>query len=252
MEGPGRTRVLIDCGVRLRRLETALAGLGIDPHTISAVLITHEHIDHTYCLGLRNPFPARYGIPVYVENGGGYDHPPHSAKYGGDFPTACSYQRITLAPGDDFSVGEFSITAFRSPHDVPTLGFICAVDGLALGLATDLGHVSDEVARRLAGCTHLILESNHDRAMQLASRRPPSLIARVLGNKGHLSNTQAAAALPGLVSSKTRTVLLAHLSIDCNRPEIARAEADASLKTARWLGRLAVAPAAAPTGWLGA
>ncbi|MDP2873264.1 MAG: MBL fold metallo-hydrolase [Bacillota bacterium] len=246
--GPGPTRVLIDCGVRQRRLEAALAGLGFCPSTLDAVLVTHEHIDHTYCLGLRNPFPARYEIPVYAQTQVWHAQCFAPAPYG---RAARGYPRRDLVPGEPVSIGELEFTAFRTPHDVPTLGFVCRVDGCALGLATDLGHVSGEVAGHLAGCTHLILESNHDRGMQLASGRPRSLIARVLGDEGHLSNDQAATALPDLVSGQTRTVLLAHLSLDCNKPELAESAAKENLARTGWRGNLQVAPAGMPSGWLG-
>lgn len=241
--------MLIDCGVTVRRLQAALAGLGIHPSDIDAVLVTHQHIDHSYCLGLRNPFPARYRIPVYGEPDAA---PADCVVKGGDAWAAGLYRRVALAPGATFAIGELAFSAFRTPHNVPTLGFVCSVDGCSVGLATDLGHVSDEVAAYLTGCTHLIFESNHDRAMQLASGRPPGVIALILGDDGHLSNTQAAAALRDLVSERTQTVLLAHLSLDCNLPELARSEAARSLSAARWHGRLHVAPAATPSGWLGA
>jgi len=125
------------------------------------------------------------------------------------------------------------------------------VDGCSLGLATDLGHVNGRVTDHLAGCTHLILESNHDRQMQLASGRPRSLIERVLSNEGHLSNDQAAAALAKLAAACTRTVLLAHLSLDCNTPDLAKAVADHSLARAGWRGNLQAAPGSSPSGWLG-
>ena len=41
----------------------------------------------------------------------------------------------------------------------------------------------------------LALEFNHDVALQYASGRSPRLIQRVLGDRGHLSNEQAAALL---------------------------------------------------------
>ena len=64
----GSTAVMIDCGVPLRRLERSLHGLGIDPLSLDAIYVTHEHGDHTRAMSLKNPFPARYGVPVYGTN----------------------------------------------------------------------------------------------------------------------------------------------------------------------------------------
>jgi hypothetical protein len=86
--------------------------------------------------------------------------------------------------------------------------------------------------------------------MELASGRPPYLIERVLGDRGHLANEQAAAALPDLVAGRTRAVMLAHLSLDCNLPALAMAVSEARLSSAGWRGRLVTAPPRGPSGWL--
>jgi phosphoribosyl 1,2-cyclic phosphodiesterase len=96
----------------------------------------------------------------------------------------------------------------------------------------DLGHVPDSIERVLTGLTHLVFESNHDVQMERESGRPYYLIRRVLGDLGHLSNGQAAESLSRMVTADTRQVILAHLSIDCNTPEIAKDAVGASLSSA--------------------
>lgn len=267
IEGPDGTRVLVDYGARQRRLECGLASLGVDPAAISAILLTHEHSDHTYCLGLRRPLLARNRVPLYAHRavwascpavsnylvccgeggGGGLRDGGGGGLREGGVAERC------LEPGRPVVIGSLEILPFATPHDAARpLGFVFSDGSESLGLATDLGHVSAEVARRLCGCTHLIIESNHDREMELRSGRPWPLIQRVLGNDGHLANDQAARALSDLIDGRTLTILLAHLSLECNTPELAVAAAEGVVRPARWPGVVRAAPPASPSGWLGA
>jgi phosphoribosyl 1,2-cyclic phosphodiesterase len=252
VEGPDGTRVLIDCGARQRRMLADLRSLGVEPATISAVLLTHEHADHVYWLGLRHPALAGCGARLLA-------HPlvweacPAATGY-----MACAQLPVSedefLVPGRLTQIGSLTIEPFSTPHDaVAPLGFVVHSDGSSLGFATDLGHLPAAVAAKLAGCTHLVLEANHDRQLELNSGRPWRLIERVLGPEGHLSNDQTAAALHDLVTGATRSVVLAHLSLECNVPSLALAAAETSLPHGRggWTGRLVAAPPASPSGWIG-
>lgn len=255
VEGPGPTRVLVDCGARLRRMEADLASLGVPPETIDALLITHEHSDHTYGLNLRRPFAVRHAIPTYA-------HPAvweecaaaRRALISGAWGrcAAAGGPVRSIVPGEETVIGSIAVRAFNTPHDARSpLGFVLSCDHTSLGIATDLGHVSAEAASHLQGCTHLVFESNHDRELETASGRPWSLVLRVLGAWGHLSNDQAADALRQLVTGRTRSVLLAHLSIDCNSPELALDVVEPALRDEGWSGTLAAAPPHRPSGWIG-
>ena len=43
----GVPRILIDAGLSARQLCLRLENLGVDPDSLSAILLTHEHGDHT-------------------------------------------------------------------------------------------------------------------------------------------------------------------------------------------------------------
>jgi phosphoribosyl 1,2-cyclic phosphodiesterase len=121
-------------------------------------------------------------------------------------------------------------------HDSePTLGFrIRGAAGLfhepwSLGYAADLGHASSELLNHFKGAQLLALEFNHDEAMERNSGRPIHLIRRVLGDRGHLSNRQAAEALSAFLkgdSAKSlRHLVQLHLSRQCNLPSLAQGSA---------------------------
>ncbi len=103
----------------------------------------------------------------------------------------------------------------------------------ALGYAADLGCWDDALADGLADVDVLAVEFNHDVAMEYASGRSPRLIDRVLGDEGHLSNAQGAgltrAVLARSEPGRVRHLVQLHLSRHCNRPDLARAAAQAVL-----------------------
>jgi phosphoribosyl 1,2-cyclic phosphodiesterase len=85
-------------------------------------------------------------------------------------------------------------------------------------VVTDLGTVTGEVRRCAARCDLLMVETNHDPDWVRTGPYPAFLKARILGDRGHLSN-QAGAELACLaVQEGARTVILAHLSAENNTP----------------------------------
>lgn len=57
------TRILVDAGLSCRELMRRMATVGEDPHSLDAIIITHEHADHVAGL----PVMARkLNIPVYM------------------------------------------------------------------------------------------------------------------------------------------------------------------------------------------
>lgn len=238
--GDARARILIDCGLPLRRLEAALAGLGVDPRTLDGVFLTHEHHDHIAALRPRLPFPQRHRVPVYATAAG------WRALHGRIGPLDERLRRV-IAPGGAVPVGPMTVSALPKRHDAADpVGFLVSTARARLGVVTDLGTVDADLLAALRGAEYLVFESNHDVGMQRASERPPELKRRVLSDVGHLSNDQAAAALAHLVTAATRVVLLAHLSEECNRPDLARRAVASRLAGGAFRGTLDVAPPGAP------
>lgn len=207
----GRTsRLLVDCGFGLRRLDARLARAGLAASDLDAVFITHEHGDHIGCV---HALSRRERLPVWMSEG------TWLATGGHDFEG-----RLQLArDGADFTVGDLSVHPFTVPHDArEPLQLRCTDGARSLGVLTDLGHVTPYVLAQLAGLDALLLECNHDSEMLAASSYPPFLKLRVGGNYGHLSNAAAAEIARTVHHSGLRHVLAAHLSEQNNRPEIVR------------------------------
>lgn len=202
--------LLVDAGFSAKELEKRMLLSSIDPASVRAVLITHEHGDHIK--GCR-VFADRYGICVYMTS-------PvcHVAEKNNFLPQ----QVMIFAPGDTFELCGLEIEAFTLPHDaMDTVGFVFTYGGEKLmGVATDLGHVNTLIRERLRGCRILMLESNHDPDILRNSSRALSLKRRILSRHGHLCNMDACMALEELVTEKTQKIILAHISGECNDRKI--------------------------------
>ena len=62
----GSTRVLADCGFPVAETVLRLGRYGIEPESLSGIVVTHEHADH---IGGVARFAARFGTPVWLTYG---------------------------------------------------------------------------------------------------------------------------------------------------------------------------------------
>ena len=207
----GEHRLLLDAGFSCRQLELRMGAIGFDPRTLDAVLLTHEHRDHTVGADV---FLRRYGLPAYATDG--------TLRHARLSPAAARFGR-TIRSGEPFDVSGFRVEAFAIPHDAhEPVGFVIEDgDGHRLGLAADLGTRSRLAWGRLRDLDALILETNHDLHMLRTGPYPWVLKQRVAGRHGHLSNSDAADGLIELLGDRLKTVLPYHLSRTNNRPELA-------------------------------
>ena len=205
-------RVLVDAGISLRQIGLKLRKLGVDVSDIDAVIVTHEHSDHTAAL-------PNIRVPVHVARTTA--HLWHN-KVG------FLREFDTDAP---FTIKDLLITPFSVPHDaLDPVGFsIESGKGEKIGVVTDIGSVTALVRERLRGSSALVLEFNHDNDILLYSHYPWDLKQRIRGRLGHLSNNQASVLLSNLVHGGLKHIVLAHLSRVNNRPEVAFASASSVL-----------------------
>jgi len=224
------TRILVDAGFSPLQIRKRLATIGRTPENLSAILITHEHADHiSGLLGLAD----KYHIPVYC-NRGTQDGTiwAFKAKWGrkikpGPDSTDIFQTKLNWClfdTGGSFEIGDVAIETFSIPHDAQDpVGFLLRTSAGNLGFATDLGHVTKLVLDRLRAANVLVLESNHDvKMLQDCPRRSWALKQRILGRHGHISNATAAETAAQIMSAGLKHLYLAHLSRECNKPELAQ------------------------------
>lgn len=208
----GATRLLIDAGLSLRALRARLKTLACDVADLAAVLVTHEHSDH--CLGLPALARANPALRLLANEGTAAGVEQATRNSG-----ALSWD--IFETGAAFEIGALRVQSFSVPHDAGDPVACVLDDGVSrLGIVTDLGISTPVVRSHLRDCDALVLETNHDVEMLRQSGRPWSLIQRILGRQGHLSNEQAAELLVEVAGARLRAVFTAHLSADCNTPDL--------------------------------
>ena len=230
------TRLLVDAGLSARQLTQRLAALGVDPDDLDGILLSHEHSDHTRGLEV---FLRKREVPVYA-----------TALTREVLDERCPgvawrvFQR-----GQAFAVGGVEVTAFAVPHDaVDPVGFVCGGAEARIGVATDLGHVTALVRETLRGVRALFVESNYDQELLEAdTKRPWSIKQRITSRHGHLSNHQTVEWVGELVPHGLETVVLGHLSRDCNGPRVAARTLEEAVPG---IGGLHVASQQESTGWI--
>ncbi len=208
----GDTRLLIDAGLSGRQIRQRLLSIGRAPENLSGILVTHDHWDHTQGLAV---LAARLRIPVFCNR---------QTREAVEAQLQARCESRVFETGATFELGEAVVETFAVPHDASDpVGFLIRTVAGNLGFLTDLGHATRLVVQRVRAANVLVLETNHDvNLLQNDPRRPWSLKQRILSRHGHLSNESAAEALQDIVTDGLRQVYLAHLSRDCNRPELAR------------------------------
>lgn len=210
--GTETTRILVDAGLSARRTAERLAEIGERIEDINAICISHEHSDH---IGGIRVLHKKYGIPVYA-NAGTLEVIRRDRRH--QEVECCQFMT-----GSPFTVGDITLEPFSVPHDAyEPVGFVVQSGERSIGVATDMGIVTNLVREKLRRCHAVVIEANHDENLLQEADRPWSLKQRIRGNQGHLSNRAAAELAVEVAGDGLRHLFLAHLSADCNSPHHAR------------------------------
>jgi phosphoribosyl 1,2-cyclic phosphodiesterase len=222
----GTTRVLIDCGFGVRDAVARLARIGVQPESIDAIIVTHEHNDH---VGGVASFAARYQTPVWLTFG---TLSAVSERFSG-LPRVYGFDTH-----DAFAIDDIEVRPFPVPHDArEPVQFVCSDGRWRIGVLTDLGVSTAHVEASLSGCDALVLECNHDTEMLARGDYPYALKQRISGRFGHLDNEAAGGLLSRLDNSKLKHVFAAHLSQHNNMPDLARSALATALGCSlSWIG----------------
>ncbi len=235
----GDARVLLDAGLGPRQLAERLQSAGVDPGSLDAILVSHEHGDHSRGAAA---FSRKWGVPIVGSRGtlgaSGLDQAKLPALR-------------ALEPGATLVVSRLTVRAVAVPHDAARpVAFSLAASGATFAHATDVGHLARSLAETLGRCDALLLESNYDPVLLRDGPYPWSLKERILGPLGHLSNGDVARLIERGLGESCRQVVLAHLSRKNNHPELALHAAEEALARGGRRGvRLTIAGASG-TDWI--
>jgi phosphoribosyl 1,2-cyclic phosphodiesterase len=215
----GKINILIDAGLTGKVMSAAFISLGINPAELSAIFITHEHGDHIKGAGVLS---RRYNLPIYLTKGTA----SHASTYRA-LGKIAPHNQFLAKPNVPITIGGVEIMPFDIPHDAnEPVGYTITVNNAKgnsrkLAYATDLGHITPQIAAHMADADIIAIESNHDLNMLKNGPYPIYLKQRIAGPKGHLSNADCGAFLADIITPKTKHIVLAHLSQENNRPTLA-------------------------------
>ena len=206
------TNILIDCGMSAKKAGEALSKISINPNDISAILVTHEHIDHISGVGVMS---RKHNIPVYANE---KTWLAMEQKLG----NITDANRRVFENYDTFEIGNIGIKPFKTPHDsADSVGYSMFAGNKKVSLATDIGCVTREMLDAVRQSDMVILEANHDVEMLKTGPYSYSLKQRILSDSGHLSNDMSARFAYELVKNGTKKIMLGHLSNENNLPQLA-------------------------------
>jgi phosphoribosyl 1,2-cyclic phosphodiesterase len=234
----GRSTVLIDAGIPIRRLRQLLSEAGVDEGEIEAVLVSHEHVDHARALGsLLRGRPC----PVYAT--------------AGTIAALSANIRVCWVDATEemsFSVGTIAVTPVPVSHDArQPVAFYFEAGTTSVGILTDLGAPNSIVADVARSSDLLVIESNYDEQMLRRGSYPAHLKRRIRSDLGHLGNRDCAEFVARNLTNRTGTVWLAHLSENNNDPAIAVRETREALRGIGLMPEIRALPrySASPVRW---
>lgn len=208
------TRILVDAGMSCKKIEEALNSIEVDPSSINAILVTHEHADHIKGI---STISRKFDIPVFATKETFDAMPSQTEKL--------SEKNINFfKPDEHFFIDDLEILPFSIPHDAANpCGFNIIKDkNHQISIATDIGHMSKYIVDHLEGSEFILLESNYDTEVLRCCSYPFKLKSRIASETGHLSNTMAGKTISYLLkNSNLNTAMLGHLSKESNFPELA-------------------------------
>ncbi|QQT27422.1 MBL fold metallo-hydrolase [Sphingobacterium spiritivorum] len=200
--------ILVDAGINSKHIHLRMGNLGIQPDTIKAIFITHEHTDHIRGLSV---FSKKYNLPVYITEG----------SYRGSRLHLPSHMVHVIKPDDKVEIGELTVYGIPKYHDAKEPCSFLVSDGeYNIGILTDIGRACDNVRYVIQHADILLLESNYDEEMLRTGRYSYYLKNRISSGWGHISNTVSLEIFNNCRSSRLKHLILTHLSGENNSVEL--------------------------------
>lgn len=207
------TKLLIDVGISLKKIQKILQEREIFFEDIDAIIITHEHIDHIKALKI---ITKKYNIPIFLSKG------TFLAIKDINFCDTKDANFSIVKADKDFYIRDIKVRAFNIKHDArEPFAYRFSKKNQALAIVTDLGCYDEYIINNLKDLDAIFLESNHEIRILEAGAYPFHLKKRILGDFGHLSNCNASKLLSLILSDKLKKIFLGHLSAENNNKFIA-------------------------------
>lgn len=217
----GKNLILLDAGASGKKLLQAIEALGFSCSDICAILLTHEHSDHISGAGVMS---RRFDIPIYTSK----------ETFGAINIGPIKEDNINfLTPGEDFYIGDIGVHSFSISHDAKNpLGYSFELSDGKFSSLTDTGVITQEIYDSVKDSKYILLEANHDVEMLKFGNYPYHLKQRILSKTGHLSNNTTAAMAKKMLENGAERIMLGHLSVENNTPEIAYKTAENAISSA--------------------
>ena len=204
--------ILVDAGVSGKKIVDALASINVDIENISAILITHEHSDHTQSIATLS---KKYNIPVYANKKTWEAMIDKKEKISKD-------NIFYFNNNKPFTLNDITVLPFDIPHDAADpCGFSISDNESKISIATDIGHMTNSILDNIKNSDFLLLEANYEPDVLKCSSYPFHLKERIASPIGHLSNIEAGKTINYLANFGVKNIMLGHLSKENNFPELA-------------------------------
>lgn len=207
------TKILIDCGLSYKQINVRLQSHNLSLENLDGVFITHEHTDHV--AGLDILLKRNDTIAYMTENT--YESLKFRVK-----ENVKTNQISFITPNESQIINDCEILPFSISHDASdAVGYIIYAEGKKIVYITDIGYLPASDFDLLKNADAYVFESNYDVTMLFTSNRPFYLKQRIDSVKGHMSNNDSAYNMAKLVGNKTKQIVLAHPSKECNLAQVA-------------------------------
>nr|WP_295974965.1 MBL fold metallo-hydrolase [uncultured Bacillus sp.] len=204
---------LVDAGFSGKQMEALMQNIGRELKDLSGIFVTHEHSDHIKGVGI---VARKHKVPIFANEKTWKAMSPLI----GEVP---SEQKFVFGMETVKSFGSLDIESFGVSHDAAEpMFYVFHHEGKKLVIITDTGYVSERMKGTITNANSYIFESNHDVSMLRMGRYPWNVKRRILSDVGHVSNEDAGLAMSEVVGDQTKSIYLAHLSLDNNMKDLAR------------------------------
>jgi len=206
------TRLLVDAGISGIQAQRRLAQFDRDICDVDALLLSHDHADHTRCAGI---YQRKFGTPIYVT-----EQTLMAGRRYRDWGPLSDVRHFVS--GEAIELKGIVVETIRTPHDgADGVAFVVDDGETRVGVLTDLGHVFDGLGDVIASLDGVLLESNYDPHMLAHGPYPSYLKRRIRSSGGHISNQEAAKLLDECAGPRLQWACLGHLSGENNEPDLA-------------------------------